>query len=120
MKENSNCKWIPSMLLYYPINPTSPNSNTVTWLSKSSDGPYAGKHKRLAKCSIKLQDDIQQVRSLSSTIPFVPFLAAMVSIQNFYQRSNLLPTIWILLSHLLAWIHHKSVRSMREEKKANV
>jgi hypothetical protein len=32
-------------------------ANQVKWLVKSIDGPYAGKHERLAKCSFKLADD---------------------------------------------------------------
>jgi hypothetical protein len=34
-----------------------PMVNQVMWLLKLIDGPYAGKHERLAKCSFKLMDD---------------------------------------------------------------
>jgi hypothetical protein len=57
IRENTIRKRITSTLLYYPKDPLNKDANKVAWLSKSIDGPYAGKHERLAKCTIKLQDD---------------------------------------------------------------
>jgi hypothetical protein len=57
IRENAIQKRITSMSLYYPKDPLNKDANRVAWLSKSIDGPYAGKHERLAKCTIKLQDD---------------------------------------------------------------
>jgi hypothetical protein len=57
IRENTIQKRITSTSLYYPIDPLDKDANKVAWLSKSIDGPYVGKHERLAKCTIKLQDD---------------------------------------------------------------
>jgi hypothetical protein len=55
--ENSNHCRQHSTLLYYTADPKRLMANQVKWLVKSIDGPYAGKHERLAKCSFKLADD---------------------------------------------------------------
>ena len=55
--ENNIRKRVTSTSLYYTWDPTDPMANQVAWLAKSIDGPYAGKHERLAKCPIKLLDD---------------------------------------------------------------
>jgi hypothetical protein len=54
--ENNHRRRITSTSRYYPKDDDT-NSNQVAWLAKSIDGPYAGKHEHLAKCSIKLRDD---------------------------------------------------------------
>jgi hypothetical protein len=56
--EVSNRRRTTSTSLYYTANPMVPMANQVMWLHKSIDGPYAGKHERLAKCAFKLLDDL--------------------------------------------------------------
>jgi hypothetical protein len=56
IRENTIQKRITSTSLYYPTDPLNKDANKVAWLSKLINGPYAGKHERLAKCTIKLQD----------------------------------------------------------------
>jgi hypothetical protein len=53
--ENNIRRRITSTSCYYPKDDGT-NLNQVAWLAKSIDGPYAGKHERLAKCLIKLRD----------------------------------------------------------------
>ena len=55
--ENNARHCLTSTLLYYDHDPLDPMANQVAWLAKSIDGPYAGKHERLAKYTIKLLDD---------------------------------------------------------------
>jgi hypothetical protein len=55
--ENSIRRRQHSTSLYYTANPKVKMANQVKWVVKSIDGPYAGKHERLAKCSFKLADD---------------------------------------------------------------
>jgi hypothetical protein len=46
-----------STSLYYTADPNIKMANQVEWLVSSINGPYAGKHEQLAKCSFKLVDD---------------------------------------------------------------
>jgi hypothetical protein len=46
-----------TLLYYYTADPKIKMANQVKWLVKLINGPSAGKHERIAKCSLKLADD---------------------------------------------------------------
>jgi hypothetical protein len=84
--ENSIRSCQHSTLLYYTANPKVKMANQVKWLVKSIDGPYAGKHERLAKCSFKLADN-----SAGAFFVFYNSLKSFLGSNGF--NSELLPAL---------------------------